>query len=292
MSLPRISIVTPSFNQGRYIDRTIRSVLLQGYENLEYGVMDGGSQDSTRQALAWHAGQLSFVESARDRGQSDAIARGLARTSGEIMGWLNSDDLLAPGALHAVAAFFRDHPDVDVVYSHRVVIDEHDRVLYYWVLPPHSNYLMSRWDLIPQETCFWRRGAYERAGGVDASFRFAMDYDLFARMMRTSRFARLDRFLGAFRVHPSSKTSSQMETIGQAEVKRVQEMRGIGFSRADRFWSRWFWSWVHRQGMRYAAGRMPRLGEMPAVGCDYNSVWGGRLKEPAPGGTLVGERIA
>lgn len=292
MSLPAISLVTPSFNQGRYLERTIRSVLLQGYENLEYGVMDGGSRDSSREILQRYGDRLSFWVSAPDQGQSDAIARGLARTSGQIMGWLNSDDLLAPGALHAVAAFFRDHPEVDVVYSHRVAIDELDRVLYYWVLPPHSNYLMSRWDLIPQETCFWRRSAYERAGGVDPAYRFAMDYDLFARMMRTSRFARLDRFLGAFRIHPASKTSSQIETVGQVEVKRVQEKYGIEFSRSDRFWSRWFWSWVHRRGMRYASGGAALPGAMTGVGYDYNMVWGGRLKDTVPGVKLVGERVA
>lgn len=276
---PRISIVTPSFNQGAYIERTIRSVLLQGYDNLEYAVSDGGSTDCTMEIVDRYRDRLAWAESGPDAGQSDAISRGLSRSSGEIMGWLNSDDMLAPGALDAVAEAFRRNPRIDVIYSHRVAVGPDDRVLYYWILPPHSNYLMARWDLIPQETCFWRRRVWEGVGGVDPSYRFAMDYDLFTRFMGQGRFKRLDRFLGAFRIHPASKTSSQLHTVGAQEAQRVREARGLRFGRFSAPLSRLFCRMVCVHGEDFARSKLTKPGCMAGVGYDYDEVWGGKLKQ-------------
>src|ERR1700730_14129203 len=183
MPWPRISIVTPSYNQGKYIERTVRSVLLQRYPNLEYILMDGGSSDDTVSRLTPYKNQFSYFVSAPDNGQADAIAKGFARSSGEIMAYLNSDDLLAPDTLHFVAKFFQRYPNVDCIYSHRCTVDENDQVIWYWILPPHHDSWMKRWDLIPQETCFWRRSLFEKAGNIDPSYHFAMDYDLFVRFM-------------------------------------------------------------------------------------------------------------
>ena len=130
MRWPRITIVTPSYNQGKYIERTVRSVLFQRYPNLDYILMDGGSTDDTVSRLARYKDQFSFFASEPDNGQADAIAKGFARSSGEIMAYLNSDDLLAPGALHFAAKFFEEHPDVDCIYSHRCTVDENDRVVW------------------------------------------------------------------------------------------------------------------------------------------------------------------
>src|SRR6185436_555558 len=136
---PRISIVTPSFRQAHFIERTIRSVLEQGYPNLEYHVQDGGSTDGTVPILERYAPRLSSWASERDSGQSQAINRAFAKTSGDIMAWINSDDVLFPGALAYVADFFNRNPDVDVVYGHRVLIDEEDREIGRWILPPHED---------------------------------------------------------------------------------------------------------------------------------------------------------
>ncbi len=227
MPLPRISIVTPSYNQARFVGWTARSVFLQRYPNLEYIMMDGGSKDDTVEVLRPYADRFAYFVSERDKGQSDAIHRGFQRATGEIMAYLNSDDMLAPGALHFVARFFADHPDVDAVYSHRVTVDGRNRVKWYWVLPEHSDWYMVRWDLIPQETCFWRRRIFDRCGNVDPTFRFAMDYDLFVRFMRAApgRMRRLDRFLGVFRQHDEAKTTRLMETIGAEEIRRVWKQR-------------------------------------------------------------------
>ena len=127
MDWPKISIVTPSYNQGEFIERTVRSVLLQRYPDLEYIVMDGGSTDDTLDRIAPYQEQFSYFVSEPDKGQADAIANGFARSSGEIMAYLNSDDLLAPDALHFVANFFRDNPKIDWIYSHRCTVDDEDR---------------------------------------------------------------------------------------------------------------------------------------------------------------------
>lgn len=234
---PRISIVTPSFNQGRFIERTLLSVLDQDCAGLEYFVQDGGSADETPAILRRYEERLSGWASERDSGQSQAINRGFARTRGEIMGWLNSDDLLLPGALSFVADFFRRHPEVDVVYGDRLLIDEEDREIGRWIMPGHDGAMLSWGDYIPQETLFWRRGIWERAGArVDESLRFAMDWDLLLRLRDTgARFVHLPRFLGAFRVHDLQKTSAEIDEVGVREMNKMRA-RALGHvpSRAER----------------------------------------------------------
>jgi hypothetical protein len=226
---PRISIVTPSFNQGEFIERTIASVLDQAYPNLEYHVQDGASADGTRAVLERYSDRLASWDSRPDSGQTEAINRGFARTTGEIMAWLNSDDVLLPGALAFVADFFNRHPAVDVVYGHRALLDEKDRQIGRWILPAHSDAVLSWADYVPQETLFWRRRIWDEAGGrVDESFRFAMDWDLLVRFRDAgARFERLPRFLGGFRIHPQQKTSASIAEIGFTEMSRIRE-RALG----------------------------------------------------------------
>ena len=279
MKRPRISIVTPSYNHGDYIAWTVRSVLLQRYSNLEYIVMDGGSTDATCAAVAPYRPYLTHFQSAKDHGQADAIARGFERTSGDIMGYLNSDDMLAPDALHFVADYFDAHPDVDAIYSHRCMVTATNRVVGYWILPPHDDYLIRRYDLIPQETCFWRRRLFEKAGNIDASYRFAMDYDLFVRFMNLGVMKRVDRVLGAFRYHDQSKTMRLLATLGEEEKKRVHDQYAIHLSRADHLRIGLatrvlrLRSWWHIKTRRLLAG------SLPGIGYDYDDVWGGQLNE-------------
>jgi glycosyltransferase involved in cell wall biosynthesis len=278
MHTSTISIVTPSFNQGMFIERTVRSVLGQGYPKLEYVVMDGGSTDSTLNVLQPYVQHFHHFSSRPDRGQADAIARGLDQVSGDILAYLNSDDLLAPGTLHFVAEYFDQHPEVDFIYSHRCIIDANDRIVGYWLLPPHVNYLMRRWDLIPQETCFWRRSLFEAVGNVDRSYRFAMDYDLFVRMMDRGKFRRVNRVLAAFRQHESSKTSQQYATVGAKEVEAIREKNGIPKRARDEFFQTWFWLLVEHAGRRFANSNKSLAGCFRGVGYNYNDVWGGWLK--------------
>lgn len=218
-----ITIVTPSLNQGRFIERTVRSVLDQDYPALEYIVQDGGSSDETIAVLDRYRPRLSHVESAPDAGQADAINRGLARSGGELMAYLNADDVLLPGALAYVARRFADDPGLDVVYGHRVVIDELDREVGRWILPRHDDDVLGWMDVVPQETLFWRRRIWQEAGGrVDESLRFAIDWDLLLRFRDAgARFERLPRFLGALRVHPAQKLQAGAH-VGLEEAERLR----------------------------------------------------------------------
>lgn len=224
-SPPCISIITPSFRQAAFIGRTIASVLDQQYPNLEYVVQDGGSEDGTREILESFSERLASWDSRPDSGQTEAINRGFARTSGEIMAWLNSDDILLPGALAYVAEHFVRHPEIDVVYGHRILIDENDRQIGRWIMPPHSDEVLSWADFIPQETMFFRRRIWDKAGGrVDESFRFAMDWDLLLRFREAgARFERLPRFIGGFRIHPQQKTSAVISEVGFQEMNRLRQ---------------------------------------------------------------------
>lgn len=276
---PRISLVTPSFNQGRFIVWTVRSVLFQRYPDLEYILMDGGSGDDTVPLLEPYQPYFAHFSSTRDKGQADAINRGLTRATGEIMGWLNSDDLLAPGALFAVAQFFRENPKIDAVYGRRVLIDAQNTVTGYWINRDHSNWLQSRWAMIPQETCFWRRRLFERAGNVDPAFRFALDYDLFSRYMRRGRFAVLPRFLGAFRKHDEAKTTMLLNTIGRIECRQIWEKNGIRRRWFHPVVSQRFSNRVYQDGWRHALGGRSAPGALAGIGYDYDQVWGGLLNE-------------
>lgn len=206
---PAISIVTPSFEQGRFIERTIASVVRQRYPALEYVVQDGGSTDETLDILRRSSGYLARCASSSDAGQADAINRGFEGTTGEIMGWLNADDLSLPGALSYVASYFDRHPGADVVYGQRILIDEHDREIGRWILPGHSATALMVADYVPQETMFWRRRVWDAAGAhVDSSLHYALDWDLLLRFHQAGAcIVRLPRFLGAFRVHARQKSA-------------------------------------------------------------------------------------
>jgi FkbM family methyltransferase len=223
-TFPKISIVTPSYGQGGFIERTLQSVLTQEYPNLEYYVQDGGSQDSTVSILKKHESKLTGWTSTKDTGQSQAINRGFANTSGEIMAWLNSDDLLLPGTLLKIAQVFNANPNVDVIYGNRLLIDQDDLEIGRWILPGHDGPVLSWADYVPQETLFWRRRIWDKVGGsIDESFRFAMDWDLLVRFRDAgANFLHIPDFLGAFRIHEHQKTSAAINEIGYQEMNRIR----------------------------------------------------------------------
>ena len=233
---PTISLVTPSYDQAAFLPHTLTSVLDQGYPALEYVVQDGGSQDGTREVLERFRARLHHAESRPDLGQAHALNLGFAHTCGELMAYLNSDDILLPGSLSYVARYFAAHPEVDVVYGHRILLDQQGLEIGRWILPPHRDRHLYYADYVPQETLFWRRGIWERAGGqVDSSFLFAMDWDLLLRFLEAgARMVRLPRFLGAFRVHDAQKTSRQLAGIGAFEMDRLRHRyHGRGLSQDE-----------------------------------------------------------
>ncbi len=227
-ALPQIGIVTPSYGQERFVERTMLSVLDQHYPKLRYVVQDGGSKDNSAAIIARHAARIAHWESVKDKGQADAICRGFGHIAGglnpnDVMAWLNSDDLLGPGVLRYVAEYFARNPGVDVVYGHRIIIDENDQDVGRWVMPPHDPEALEWIDYVPQETLFWRRKAWDIVGGIDPSFQFALDWDLLARFHQARcRIVRLPYFLGAFRLHSEQKTSQAIHTTGAEEMRRIR----------------------------------------------------------------------
>jgi glycosyltransferase involved in cell wall biosynthesis len=221
---PRLTIVTPSFRQGTFLERTMHSVLAQNYPTLEYVVQDGGSDDETLEILHRYEGQLTRWASEPDEGQADAINRGFRETQGDIMAWLNSDDLLLPGALSYVSRYFVEHPDVDVVYGNRLMIDVSDGEIGAWILPGHDDFALTLADFVPQETLFWRRRIWDAVGGaVDPTFGYALDWDLLLRFRDAgAKMVHVPRFLGAFRVHDAQKTTAA-ESLGRIECDRLRE---------------------------------------------------------------------
>jgi glycosyltransferase involved in cell wall biosynthesis len=217
----------PSFNQADFVEDAIRSLLEQNYAPLEFVVRDGASSDGTQAVLDRYRDRLTLTVSEPDDGQADALNKGFAETTGEIMGWLNSDDLLLPQAIETIGTYFARHPEVDVVYGHRVVVDDHGRQIGRWLLPADSHTYLDWADYIPQETLYWRRTLWESVGArLDPSFGFALDWELLLRFADAgARFARIPVPLGAFRVHDASKTVGQIDDVGSAEMARLRSLR-------------------------------------------------------------------
>jgi glycosyltransferase involved in cell wall biosynthesis len=229
---PKITIVTPSYNQAIFLEETIRSVLLQGYPNLEYLVLDGGSTDGSAEIIRAYAPWLSFWRSERDDGQSAAIADGFAMAHGEILAWLNSDDRFQPGALGRVGRFFDARPGVVFANGDVNLLDKASRVekrtLAIRPVPQITATLGNHsWA---QQGCFWRRAAYERIGGVDRSLHFCMDRDLFLRLARAGESRRIPGPpLADFRIHADSK-SSILRDVWAREDQLLRERYGSPFS--------------------------------------------------------------
>lgn len=225
--LPSISLVTPSFNQADFVGKTIESVLSQGYPDLEYIVQDACSNDGSAEILRSFDGRPVEIHIERDSGQADALNRGFVRTSGEVMGYLNSDDLLLPGMLHNVGIYFRDHPEVDVVYGNRLIVDEQAREIGRWILPGHDEQLLRYIDYVPQESMFWRRRIWDKAGSrIDAGLRFAMDWELILRFVDAGAvFRHVPRLIGVFRVHGAQKSQADFVKHGAQEIGNLRRSR-------------------------------------------------------------------
>jgi glycosyltransferase involved in cell wall biosynthesis len=226
MSRPSVFVVMPSYNQARFIRQAIDSVLHQDYQLLHLLVMDGGSADGTVEILRSYGDRLEFV-SGPDRGQSDALNRGLARACGDVVCWLNSDDAFMPGAIRAVADAFARHPDANFVHGKGWNIDEDGWLLgdsgalpfNLWKLIHHRNY-------IHQPSCFFRKSLLDRVGPVAEDLHYVMDWELWIRF-GAHKGVFLDQFLSCNRVHGGAKTQS-------GALRRWKEIRRMVRSYTDR----------------------------------------------------------
>jgi GT2 family glycosyltransferase len=216
-----IAIVTPSFNQAKYLKATIDSVLAQNYRGLAYIVQDGASSDGTVELLKTYGDRLRWRSDA-DAGQGEAINRGFTQVGGEIMAYLNSDDFLLSGTLSYVSRIFLSRPDVDVVYGHRIYVDQDGQEIGRCVLPPHDSEALKWADYLPQETMFWRRRVWDKVGPINDCLQYALDWDFILRTQDAGfTFLRAPRFLACFRVHDEQKTSANAH-VGLDEMNKLR----------------------------------------------------------------------
>ncbi len=230
MTDSKVSILTPSFNQARYLEATIQSVLSQDYPRIEYTVVDGGSTDGSVDVIRKYADQIAWWVSEKDRGQTDAINKGFARATGEIFAWLNSDDTYQPGAVSAAVNYLQAHPEVGLVYSDCNYINEEGRVIgKFPAAQTDLKRLRRGYVHIPQQTMFFRADLWKRVGPLDPSFYFAMDYDLWTRVAARAELKYLAGQMWAnFRIHTSGKTIAADERCWP-EMLRVHYRDGGGF---------------------------------------------------------------
>lgn len=213
------SVITPSYNQAGYLKQTMDSVLKQDIPGMEYVVIDGGSTDGSADIIRSYEDRLSSWISEKDRGQADAVNKGAARTSGEIIGWLNSDDLFLPGAAKKALRFLAEHPEADAVYGDVLSIDGEGRLINVMRFAQYSPEDLMRFRVISQPGVFFRRSAWERAGGLDLSYHYLLDHHLWLRMSIEGKFAYLSEPLAAARFHAAAKNRAHTEEFGKEALR-------------------------------------------------------------------------
>ncbi len=223
---PTISIITPSFNQAQFLEATMRSVLEQDYPHVEYIVVDGGSTDGSVELIKKYADQISWWVSEPDQGQTEAINKGFAQASGDILAWLNSDDTYEAGAVTEAVAFLQAHPKVGLVYGDTNFIDADGQIIGKFNARQTSLKRLRRGGVyIPQQAAFWRADLWRQVGPLDPSFYFAMDYDLWVRLASVTEIRYTPQLWANFRLHGEAKTIASDERCWP-EMLRVHHRDG------------------------------------------------------------------
>jgi glycosyltransferase involved in cell wall biosynthesis len=225
---PLVSIITPSYNQAQYLEETILSILGQDYQNLEYIIIDGGSNDGSPEIIQRYSDRLAFWVSEKDQGQTDGINKGFARASGEILAWINSDDTYLPSAISEAVEFLGAHPQAGLVYGDANLIDRNGEVIGKFPARQTDYTRLRRGYVhIPQQAAFFRADVWRQVGPLDPSFYFAMDYDLWVRISRIAPIYYHPQLWANFRLHGSGKSVVE-DSRCWPEMLRVHEREGGG----------------------------------------------------------------
>lgn len=222
MKHPLVSIITPSYNQARYLEQTLRSVLEQDYPHIEYIVIDGASTDGSADIIRKYADRLAYWVSEKDSGQAEAINKGLARATGEMIAWINSDDFYLPGAVTAAVKAFEAHPQAGLVYGDTVAVDEKGEFIHF---PHYAQWTLEdllTFHILGQPAVFMRRDVLLKAGFLDPSFHFLLDHHLWIRMAALAPMVYLPQRWAAGRFHESAKNVAQAAKFGE-EAFRILE---------------------------------------------------------------------
>jgi len=243
---PRVSIITPSYNQGQFIEETIRSVLLQGYPNLEYIIIDGGSTDNSVEIIRKYEPWLAYWVSEKDSGQANAINKGWQRSTGEIVAYLNSDDIYFPNAINSVVAFLQEHPEVDIVYGDCHYVDEQGKYIRACVTEEFNlKRLIQVYNFIPQPSTFIRKQVLTEIGLMDESLHYALDYELWLRATQKFTAVYVPQLWATYRLAIGTKTSYRLQM--RREEYQVAHRYG-------RSLLRWFITYWLPASLRYRGG--------------------------------------
>lgn len=221
---PLVSIVTPSYNQGAFLEATITSVLDQDYEALEYILVDGKSTDGSVEIIKKYADRIAWWISEADRGQADAINKGLQRVHGEIIAWLNSDDLYLPGAFSTVVKYFQDHPQVGLVFGDLLALDENGEQINTLRYGDYKLQDLMTFRIIGQPAVFFRKDVLEKAGYLDLSYQYLLDHQLWIRMAGVTTIQHIPQLLAAARYHAGAKNVAAAEKFGEEAYRIVDWM--------------------------------------------------------------------
>lgn len=208
-SLPKISVITPSFNQGEYLERTILSVLNQNYPNLEYIIIDGGSTDNSVEIIKKYESQLAYWVSERDSGQSNAINKGLSLATGEWVAWQNSDDTYQPGIFFELAVASQQNPSVNLIIGNLNLIGADDEVINNLIyVKPTYHSVLAEGMVLTNQAAFWRRSLHNTIGFLNEDLHFGFDYEWFLRVLNNSSAAHVNHVWGNLRLHNETKTAN------------------------------------------------------------------------------------
>lgn len=251
---PLVSIVTPSFNQGRYLERTILSVLNQDYSNIEYIVIDGNSADNSLEIIHKYSKRIAYWQSEKDQGQTDAINIGFSKATGQILAWLNSDDTLEPQAVSQAVSYLLQHPEVGMVYGDCNLLDANDNVIgKFNAKQTDYKKLKKGYVHIPQQASFWRSELWNQVAPLDSSIYFAMDYDLWLRLAKISKIAYIPKLWANFRLHGDAKTIAE-------DDRCWPDMLKIHYRNGGKWWQPIVWKyWIRKMAAPYIRFKRNKL---------------------------------